>query len=499
MGAIRPWTTMRLLGAMLVFMLSNAPLAQPVAAQDAPVKLALIIANSGYESGDWPNLKNPVSDARLLRTSLEDAGFRVARPAVNLRRPQLIQRIEEFRSEVATLPENSIALIYFSGHGIQVDGQNYLVPVGAGSFAAVEAVQGAARERVLSEQFVSLNTLLDVFGRLRRELPEMANVLILDACRVNPLDGKTRGAGRSKGLADVSPVSNSLIAFAAEPGKVAYDGDGENSPFAVSLSEQFKQKTLPLNLLFSQARVRTMALTGNEQRPIYQDALSGTVCLERCDLGRVVAARRPPLAGTAGSETRGGVPAFAQAAEAGCEFCPKLVAVTAGASKLEFGLLPVSLKEWQACVEESSCRALPDADPKDDLPATGVTWEAARDYAAWLSDRTGERWRLPSAEEWRSAFAAQKTAPRRVRRSLAPLRSAGAAAGDSPGYAGQILEWTGSCPDGAARCTDRLALGAAYDDDYSDLLASQAFPAANSGKSLGFRVVREFTSRETGK
>ena len=493
MGAIRPWTTMRLLGAMLAFVLSHAALAQPVAARDAPVKLALIIANSGYESGDWPSLKNPVADARLLRTSLEDAGFRVARPAVNLRRPQLMTRIEEFRDEVAALPENSIALIYFSGHGIQVEGQNYLVPVGAGSFAAVEAVQGTARERILSEQFISLNTLLDVFGRLRRELPDMANVLILDACRVNPLDGKTRSAGRTKGLADVSPVSNSLIAFAAEPGKVAYDGEGENSPFAVSLAEQLKQKNLPLNLLFSQARVRTMALTANQQRPIYQDALSGTVCLERCDLGRAVAARRPPVEGSAGGETRGGAAAPMQAEEPGCAFCPKLVALTSGTAKLEFGLLPVSLAQWQACVEESSCRAAPGADPKDDLPVTGVSWEAARDYAAWLSDRTGERWRLPSAEEWRTAFAAQKTAPRRVRRSLAPLRSgpAEAAAGDGPGYAGQILEWTGSCPDGAARCADRVALGATYDDDYSDLLAGQAFPASSSGKALGFRVVRE--------
>ena len=61
MGAIRPWTTMRLLGAMLAFVLSHAALAQPVAARDAPVKLALIIANSGYESGDWPSLKNPVA------------------------------------------------------------------------------------------------------------------------------------------------------------------------------------------------------------------------------------------------------------------------------------------------------------------------------------------------------------------------------------------------------------------------------------------------------
>ena len=480
----RPAWAARLLCAVAAVIAAFLP--QTALAQGVPVKIAFVIANSAYLGDDWPPLKNPAADARLLKASLEQAGFRVMRPAVNLQKTQLLQRIEEFRAEVAAVPENSIALIYFSGHGLQVEGQNYLVPVGARSPMMVDQAQGAAREKILTGEFVSLNFLLGVFGQLRRELPSMANILILDACRVNPLDGKTRSAGRAKGLADVSPVSNSLIAFAAEPGNVAYDGDGENSPFALSLAAEFKEKSLPLNLLFARARVRTMELTGNDQRPIYQDALSGMFCLETCDIQRASAIPRPPeravgIARSAGASTSAGMP---------CAICPQLVAVKGAKAKLEISRLPVSNRQWRQCVEESSCAPIGDKDVADDLPVTGVSWVAARDFAAWLADRTGQRWRLPMADEWRAALAPVRQAPRRALRRL-PAMTQAAPPADGPGYVGQVLEWTGSCPKGNEPCGDRVAMGATFDDDYSDLFEEHALPATGTGQALGFRVVRE--------
>lgn len=468
--------------ALALLCTAASPMA--LAADAAPVKVAFVIANSAYASDDWPSLKNPAADARLLKTSLEQAGFRVMRPAVNLQKAQLLVRIEEFRAEVAALPENSIALIYFSGHGLQVEGQNYLVPVGARSPLMVDQAQGAAREQILASEFVSLNFLLGVFGRLRRELPSMANILILDACRVNPLDGKTRSAGRTKGLADVSPVSNSLIAFAAEPGQVAYDGDGENSPFALSLAAELKEKSLPLNLLFARARIRTMELTDNDQRPIYQDALSGMFCLETCDIRRASAIPRPPERAAAAGIAR------SAGATPECAICPQLVAVKAAKGTLEISRLPVSNRQWRQCVEESSCAPISDKDAADDLPVTGISWSAARDFAAWLADRTGQRWRLPLADEWRAALAPFRHTPRQAMRRLTAMTQGAPTAG-VPGYVGQVIEWTGSCPKDSEPCSDRVAMGTTFDDDYSDLFEAHALPATGTGQALGFRVVRE--------
>ncbi len=451
-------------------------------AQDAPVKLALVIANSAYEDSNWPTLKNPVNDARLLNGALTKAGFRVMTPAVNLRREQLLLAVEAFRSEVAKLPDNSIALVYYSGHGLQIDGTNYLVPVGAPSPLAFESLSGTARETALSRDYVSLNTLLNLFGAARRTQKNVANLLILDACRVNPLDGRTRSAGKSKGLADIPNVANNLIAFAAAPGTVAYDGDSANSPYATALAAELGQKALPLELLFNRVTTRTLELTDGLQRPDYRVGLSGFFCLERCTDGASLALAPPRATAPAGRPS-------APKANA-CPFCPDVLPVQVGNTTLAFAKAPVTLAQWRACVEELGCPELGKTDDSGNLPVTQVSWAAANQYIEWLSRRTGQSWRLPTSDEWAAAFEPVRDTTRTSGRRLMPV-PAGQAGASGIGYFGQVLEWTASCGDASEPCAVRVARGATFDDDFSDLLSRQVFPADGVGKALGFRIVHD--------
>jgi hypothetical protein len=473
----------RLLARLALLVLGLVVATLPAAAQSPPAKLALIIAVGDYEGEDWPKLKNPTADARLLRDTLEAAGFRLSRPAVNLRREQLIERLDEFQREAAKLPPNSIALIYFSGHGIQIDGMNYVVPLGTRALDRVYRLQGEERERVLASEFLSLNALLDSFGRNRRLDKSMANVLILDACRVNPLEGRTRSAGLPKGLADVSRVSNTLIAMAAAPGTYAYDGSGANSPYAQALAAELKQVSLPLELLFTRVRARTMALTNDRQEPEYRASLSNFFCLNGCNADGL--ASLPALPSPVSSSSGPIMLERSARRPSDCDFCPALTELALGGKKVSLSRFPVSVGQWRKCVDEAGCPPLT-FQAADDMPATKVSWAAALGYVQWLSGRTGKRWRLVSEEEWRLAFAPFAS---QTRRKVRRLPSLVAASGESGlGYVGRILEWTDGC---RKDCQERVAMGATFDDDFSGLISSYGFAPENSGEALGFRVVRE--------
>lgn len=475
MTASRP--ILGLIGLLLLCLLSARSGAEPVA---PPKKIALIIANSTYQSAEWPALKNPVNDARLLRETLAGVGFEVQVPAINLSREALQKRLADFAALSSALPENSIALIYYSGHGIQVDGVNYVVPVNGASFLEVENAAGPGREKILSQKYVSLNHLLDSFGLARRSLGGTANILILDACRLNPLDGRTRSGSRPKGLADVPNTANSLIAFAASPGTAALDGDGGNSPYAIALSRELKQPKVPVELLFNRVTSSTLALTDGLQRPDYRVGLSGFFCFDGCD-ATAATAPLPQLAAAALPGREKGPAATATA------FAPPQ---TVRVSGLTVGRYPVTQAQYRLCVEEAGCSAPEEALAEPNQPMVGVSWAGAADYAAWLSQRTGETWELPTADEWQAVFAPLAKGPRTANRRL-PRIDAAAEPADQPAYVGKILEWTASCAGASAVCGVRTAMGAAYDGVGEDLMTRHEFPAEGTGKKLGFRLLRK--------
>jgi uncharacterized protein len=230
-------------------------------------RVALVVGMAEYR-GIAP-LKNTVNDARAISETLAAIGFDVT-TLLDVPHAELRGALDDFafRAETADL-----ALIYFAGHGVEVQGENFLVPVDA-------AVQS---NRDIQRQSVSLREMLLAVDKARK-----MRIVILDSCRDNPFGDAlapdeapedvaattagTRGGG---GLAPPSPERGTLVAFAARDGEVALDGAGANSPFAEALIEKLDEPGLEISLMFRQVRDRVLEATGNRQEPHTYGSLSG--------------------------------------------------------------------------------------------------------------------------------------------------------------------------------------------------------------------------------
>lgn len=233
-------------------------------------RVALIIGMGAYEHVG--PLDNTINDATGIAATLEKIGFTVT---LSLNAPQstLLDQLDEFafRAETADL-----ALIYYAGHGVEVQGVNYLIPVDA------DVASNADVQRLS----VSLDQMLAAVDSARR-----MRIVILDACRNNPFadlidtnvnadgtiaaEGTTRGAGVA-GLAAVDPDRGTLIAYAQRSGEVALDGATDNSPFARALMQQMQIPGVEIGLMFRQVRDEVLAETQNLQEPYVNNSLSGT-------------------------------------------------------------------------------------------------------------------------------------------------------------------------------------------------------------------------------
>ena len=244
----------------LVAVLSIWPALAETIASD---RVALVIGMSDYVS--VPQLRNTVSDARALSATLEEIGFDVD-TLINASREEVIETLDDFafRAETADL-----ALIYFAGHGVSVQGTTFLVPVDA----VVKSNLDITTQAVTLDDF-----LLAVDGARKMR------IVILDSCRDNPFPdvidlrdpevakGLTTGEG---GLAAPAPERGTLVAYAARNGEVALDGDGANSPFNVALRDNLSQSGLEISLMFRQVRDDVLAATANQQEPTTYGSLPG--------------------------------------------------------------------------------------------------------------------------------------------------------------------------------------------------------------------------------
>jgi hypothetical protein len=202
----------------------------------AETRIALVIGNGDYQSGS--KLDNPVNDANLMTKTLRGAGFQVTK-VVNADRFQMRKAMLDYSRQLTN--SNTIGVFYYAGHGMQVEGQNYLLPIDASPARKDElSLHGVA----LSEFLRTLNSVSGSDGRL--------NVVILDACRNNPFARGWRSTNR--GLATVDAPSGTLIAFATAPGDVAADGDGVNSPYTLALAQMIKKPGLAIEQTFKGAR-----------------------------------------------------------------------------------------------------------------------------------------------------------------------------------------------------------------------------------------------------
>jgi len=238
------------------------------AAWAAGDRVALILGLGAYSA--IPALDNTRNDATDMARTLEGIGFDVTL-SLDTTAQEMRQLLEDFafRSETADL-----ALIYFAGHGVEVQGENFMIPVDAQVTSNLD----------VQRQSISLKQMLAAVERARK-----MRIVILDSCRDNPLGDAidlsqrtqaatsetsetTRGGG---GLAPADPDRGTLVAFAARDGQVALDGRGDNSPFARALMDKMVQPGLEISLMFRQVRDMVLSETGNLQEPHTYGSLTG--------------------------------------------------------------------------------------------------------------------------------------------------------------------------------------------------------------------------------
>jgi tetratricopeptide (TPR) repeat protein len=258
---------------------TTAPAQQQTAAASAsspaPValgkRLALVIGNGAY--AHVKALPNPPNDARAVAKSLRDIGFTVSE-GVDLDRAAMQKMTRDFLREAARA---QVAVVYYAGHGVQVDGRNYLIPVD------VELKAGAN----MTDAMIDMDTIMAGLDDQVR-----TNILIFDACRNNPMATQLATAGTNRGIEGVSglaaPTSlgagatlgaGTLIAFATAPGQVALDGEGANSPFSAALSRHIGTPGLEVQQMLTRVRAEVVAGTKNKQVPWSNSSLLGEVYL----------------------------------------------------------------------------------------------------------------------------------------------------------------------------------------------------------------------------
>ncbi|MFB0924522.1 MAG: caspase family protein, partial [Vicingaceae bacterium] len=220
-------------------------------------RLALVIGNSNYDS--IAKLSNPVNDAKLIAKTLESLNFDVIL-ATNLDEDSFMQKIMEFDD----IRDNyDVGFVYYAGHGIQIDGNNYLIPTN----------QNFDVEWKVKKYAIDVNDIMEFLTGSSDEV----NILILDACRNNPWEGSFRSIGSSNngGLAKITVPGGSLIAFSTEPGSVADDGEGLNSVYCTSLVENMKLTNTTLDQVFRNVRADVREASGGRQRPLEESQLTG--------------------------------------------------------------------------------------------------------------------------------------------------------------------------------------------------------------------------------
>jgi formylglycine-generating enzyme required for sulfatase activity len=432
-----------LAGLLLALALTSNALAQQL-------RVALVVGNSGYRNVS--PLENPANDAKLLAETLRGLGFRLVggAPQLDLDKAAFDRAVQEFGRQLAGA---EVGLFYYAGHGLQVRGVNYLVPVDA----------NPTKEADVDFQMLDTNLVLRQMEGAGTKL----NIVVLDACRNNPFGGRGLAVGRapdagtvrlrdtSSGLAQMQAPEGTLISFATQPGNVAQDGTGGNSPYTRALAETIRKPGLGLFDAFNQVGLEVKRATGGAQLPwVSNSPIDGAFYF----VPPVIAAVPPPVAEAqprAAALEQAKPPASATAVAVAepltlvapvgklsaereralkpkdgfkeCDTCPDMIAIPAGtftmgspanepqrsadegpqqqvtiAKPFAVGRTQVTFEEWFACVAEGGCNAYRPGDygwGAGKRPVINVSWADAKAYARWLSEKTGATYRLLSESE----------------------------------------------------------------------------------------------------
>lgn len=385
-------------------------LASIMATARAEPRIALVIGNAAYKNSP---LRNPVNDARLIGQTLRAVGFEVIE-RTDLDQNGMKRVIQEFGLKLEGAGRDAVGLFYYSGHGVQAAGRNFLIPTTA----------NIARASDLDIDAVDANWVMAQMAEAGNRL----NFVILDACRDNPFTKGFKSAQR--GLSVMQAPTGTLIAYATSPDDVAADGEGTNSPYTAALAAALPTQGVPAEQVFKRVRNRVLAETSGQQTPWESSSLVGADFYFAAPSGAVL----PP---SAPAQEAMMVPPASSGEKVArilrdCPECPEMVAIPAGSfmmgsppseerrgedegpvhqvsvTSFAVGKYEVTFEEWDACVSAGICEHRPDDEDwgRDRRPVIGVSWDDAQQYVAWLSRKTGKRYRLLSEAEWEYAARA---------------------------------------------------------------------------------------------
>jgi hypothetical protein len=224
----------------------------------AESRVALVIGQSAYHA--VPALPNAANDGKRMTELLGNAGFDVT-AALDLAQNDMRQTISDFAAKVAASGPDTVALVFYAGHGLQIDGENYLVPIDV----------DPKREADIPLQAVRLNDLMNTLGAL----PIRMRIFMLDACRNNPFPALNKTTGHGLAIVDTKAgASGSFISFSTSPGAEAEDGSGDDSPYTTAVLSVAKEPNLPIEEAFKRVRVAVNQATDGRQIPWESSSLT---------------------------------------------------------------------------------------------------------------------------------------------------------------------------------------------------------------------------------
>lgn len=414
----------------LFIVLNSLIITNPVSAES---RIALVIGNGDYS---FSPLANPPEDARIITDALNQTGFEVIQ-LKNANQKKMKQAVREF-SEKLKASQDTVALFYYAGHGVQFEGRNYLIPTDAD----IRSQQDVEFESI-DAQWV-LDTIRDSHSGL--------SIIVLDACRNNPFASSTRSATR--GLVRMDAPRGSILAYSTSPGKEALDGKGDNSPYSRALANAIKQPDLKIEDVFKQVRRDVLASTANGQVPWESSSLTDDFYfLNSSGSQQIVISNTAKEVIHSNSKKYRAGDMFSD-----CMQCPQMVVIPDGQSligsnindnekghysageagrgateKPEFTVtLPqfslskteITRGQFKKFIESSSyspsagCWVFktalwkfykkrnwenPGFKQDDNHPVVCVNWNDAQAYVEWLSDKVDKTYRLASEAEWEYA------------------------------------------------------------------------------------------------
>jgi formylglycine-generating enzyme required for sulfatase activity len=533
---------------------ASAVLAHSALSQQ-PARVALLIGNANYPDASTP-LSTTIRDARTLADEFRRTEFDVDLKE-NVGREDMQRAIDTFTGKIRS---GMVALFYFSGYGIQVARQTYLIPVNAQVWTEAEVRRDG----------ISLDALLAEMQRKGAKV----KIVIIDASRRNPFERRFRAS--AAGLAALDAPDGTLAMYSAAPGKVINEGSGPNSLFVGELIKELRVPNLTAEEVFNRARIGVSRASNNEQVPWVASSLidefyfgsprpvaTGPAAAQTPSPAPTPprtpapppapapsAAPTPAPAPSATATLSTTSPPTATSAKAGdvfrdCQGCVEMLVVPAGsfdmgsateyenpahrvtiAKPFAIGRHEVTFDQWDMCVADGGCKHRPEDREwgRGDRPVINVSWLDAKAFVAWLSQKTGQTYRLPSEAEWEYAARGGTNTPywwgRDVGSRQANCRECNTGSSQQTSAvgsykanpyglhdtAGNVAEWVEDCwndnyrgapqngsPWLMGQCRLRVLRGGAFDSAAKYLRSTARFRYDSDVRysANGFRVARE--------